>query len=49
MLTGPIDLLQIPKSNKPTFVLALNHGIVNGIIILALAEFAYQVWQSYPK
>lgn len=49
MMTGMIDLLAIPRSNKPALALALYHGFVNGLIILIFCIVAYRSWQVFPS
>jgi uncharacterized membrane protein len=48
LLTGIIDLLAIPRSDKMAMALALYHGFVNGLLILIFAVIAYKAWQVFP-
>jgi uncharacterized membrane protein len=49
MLTGLLDLLQIPKENKAAWASGLYHGFVNGCIMLIFAVIAWRAWQQYPQ
>lgn len=49
LLTGLIELIYIPKTNKQALATGLYHGFVNGIVILVFAVMAYQGWKSYPQ
>lgn len=48
MVTGLVDLLSIPRSDKQALALALYHGFVNGLLIFIFAVFAYKAWQVFP-
>src|SRR5215204_4281886 len=49
VLTGIIDLLSIPKTNKDAWTTGLYHGFLNGTVLLVFAIFAYKTWQHYPQ
>lgn len=48
MLTGLVDILVIPRSNKSALALALYHGFMNGLLIMIFAILAYKAWQVFP-
>ena len=49
IITGLIDLVLIPKDNKPALGTALIHGFMNAMIVLFFGIFAYRAWQLYPQ
>jgi uncharacterized membrane protein len=51
MITGLIDLLAIPKSNKEAMAAGLSHGFINGLVIFVYSIIAYILWkdQSYQQ
>ena len=48
MVTGLIDLLNVPKKNKAALSMALYHAFLNGVIILIYAVILFREWQVYP-
>ncbi len=48
MVTGLIDLLAVPRSDKKAIALGLYHGFANGLLILVFAVLAYKTWQVFP-
>ena len=49
ILTGIIDLLGIPKNEKPAFATAVIHGFINTTVLLFFGIFVYRSWQAYPE
>ncbi len=49
MISGLIDLLAIPRSNKQALVAALYHAFINGTIILAYCVITFRSWQRFPQ
>lgn len=49
VLTGLLDLLQIPKANKEAMALAIYHGFLNGLLLSIFGIIAYKSWQAYPQ
>ena len=49
IITGLIDLVLIPKDNKPALGTALIHGFMNAMIVVFFGIFAYRAWQLYPQ
>ena len=49
MVTGLIDLMAIPRTEKKAIALALYHGFVNGLIILIFTVIALKAWQVFPQ
>jgi len=49
MLTGLLDLIAIPKTNKIALSTGLLHGFINGTAVLVYSIFAYKAWQAYPQ
>jgi uncharacterized membrane protein len=49
MLTGLLDLIAIPKENKPAMGTGLLHGFINGLVVLVYTVFVYKAWQAYPN
>ncbi|RYY00468.1 MAG: DUF2231 domain-containing protein [Gammaproteobacteria bacterium] len=47
-VTGLIDFIAIPRTDKTAVALALYHGFLNGSLILIFAVIAYKSWQSFP-
>ena len=48
MITGILDLIAIPRSDKKAIALALYHGFVNGMLLLIFSIIAYKSWQVFP-
>ena len=48
VLTGLVDLIAIPRTNKKGLALALIHGCLNGILLLTYGVIAYKSWQAFP-
>ena len=49
VVTGLIDLIAIPRSDKKAIALALYHGSTNGLLILIFAVIAYKAWLVFPS
>ena len=49
IVTGIIDLLMIPKHEKPAFATAVIHGFINTTVLLFFGIFVYRSWQVYPE
>ena len=49
MLTGLIDLIRIPKTNKPALGNGLMHGFVNFTVICVYSILAYKQYKTYPS
>lgn len=49
MLTGLVDLLNIPRSDKNAIAAGLYHSFLNGSIILVFAVIAFKAWQEFPS
>ena len=48
ILTGLIDLLLIPKNERPALATAIIHGFINATVLLFFGIFVYRSWQEYP-
>jgi uncharacterized membrane protein len=46
MISGLIDLLAIPKTNKQAFATGLTHGFINGLVIFVYAILVYKAWKN---
>lgn len=46
LITGLVDLLAIPKSNKQALATGLTHGFVNGVVIFVYAILVYKAWKN---
>jgi uncharacterized membrane protein len=49
VLTGVVDLLAIPRTEKQAFGTALTHGFINFTLICIYAVVAYKEWKLYPS
>ena len=49
IVTGLIELIYIPKTNKQALGTSLIHGFINGFVLLVFAVIAYKAWQEYPQ
>jgi uncharacterized membrane protein len=46
IVTGLLDLLAIPKTNKEALAAGLTHGFVNGLVIFVYAILAWKSWKN---
>ena len=49
IITGLLDLIAIPKTNKIALGTGLLHGFINGTAVLIYSIFAYKAWKAYPQ
>jgi uncharacterized membrane protein len=49
MLTGLVDILSIPKTNKIALAAGIYHGFINGLVIIIFSVIAYKEWTIYPS
>jgi uncharacterized membrane protein len=49
LLSGIIDLLRLPKENKPAVSTGITHGLINGSILLIYILIAFKALKSYPE
>lgn len=48
LVTGLLDLAAIPKKENQAIGAGLQHGFVNGLVILVYSIFAYKAWHALP-
>jgi len=48
LMTGIIDLLAVPRSDKKAIGLALYHGCINGLVVMVFGIIAYKAWLAFP-